>query len=127
MDGININSNDNQRLWVCCNPTNYASDTTVNYIDSGCANGITIDNYIKDVYGTGKYTSLFTILNTGASSSTFISDYTYMIALGSGWLVLVIGGGASDGRKAGFGDRWLYGNSSAKGTGVGVRLAAINI
>ena len=128
LDGANIDTNDNQRLWVCCNPANYASDTTTNYIDTGCASGIdNTDGYIKDVYGTGKYASLFPVSNTGASSSTFISDYLYTAALGSGWRVLRAGGTLYGGRKAGFGCRASNYSSSSYYSYIGVRLAAVNI
>ena len=125
LDGANIDTNNNQRLWVCYNPDDYASDTTTNYIDTGCASGIdNTDGYIKDVFGTGKYASLFPVSNTGASSSTFISDYLYTASLGSGWQVLIAGGTLYYGRIAGFGHRLAYHSSSLSASSVGVRLAA---
>ena len=125
VDGANINASDDQRLWMCYDPDNYASDTVTNYTDTGCASAIDGTNdYIKDVYGTGKHCSLFPIGNTGATSATFISDYLYTAALGSGWRVLVVGGGLSKGRMAGFGGRYSAYDSSSHYATVGVRLAA---
>ena len=125
-DGANIDTNDNQRLWTCYNPDNYASDVTTNYTDTGCASAIDdTDGYIKDVLGTGKYASLYPIANTGASSDTFISDYIWAAALGSGWRVLRVGGGLSDGRMAGFGYRNANNYSSYLAAFIGVRLAAV--
>jgi hypothetical protein len=127
-DGANINADDNQRLWMCYDPDNYASDVVTNYIDTECASTIDdTDDYIKDVYGTGKHCSLFPIDNTDASSATFISDYLYMAALGVGWRVLMVGGALHEGRRAGFGYRDSTCDSSGNFAGLGVRLAAVYV
>ena len=130
-DGANVDTDDTgstkQRLYTCYDPddfTNTEADILTDYTDTGCAPDFdNDDDYIKDVFSEGKYCPLFPV-EVGAASDTYITDYLYTVALGSGWRVVVGGGMLNDGRKAGFGCRTLSDASSRDSTYVGVRLGA---
>lgn len=126
VDGINIDTDDDQRVWVAYDPSNFADDTTTNYTDTGHAPGWDdIDNYIKDIVGSGKHIPLYASeLNNGADSSSYITDYFWSAALGSGWRVAKVGGRSNVDRRAGIGSLNSHNTSSTSSSGSSVRLAA---
>jgi hypothetical protein len=124
VDGVNINTDDNQHVYVCYDPTKFASNTTSDYIDTEYTPGWDGDNaYIKDIVGSGKYLGLYPAeLGNGANSDSYITDYMYNDALGSGWRVLRVGGRLRNGRYAGFGYRASYNSSSNRYSAFGCRV-----
>ena len=126
LDGINIDTDDSQRVWLAFDPANFADDTTTNYIDSDVAPAFDgADNYQKDIDGTSRYAPLWPIaLNDGADSSSYITDYFWSSAARSGWRVVAAGGQLSDGTQAGFGYFTSSNGSGDSWEGYGSRLAA---
>ena len=126
VDGINIDTDDNQRVYVTFDPADFADDTTTNYIDTGIAPAFNDeDNYQKDIHGKEQYSPTWPIeLNNGADSSSYITDFFWSNASGSGWRVVRVGGRLDAGRQAGFGDRGSDTSSSDSHSDGGSRLAA---
>ena len=126
LDGINVDTDDNQRVWLTYDPDNFSDDTTTNYIDSGIAPGFDgISDYQKDIEGAGKHAPLWPVaLDDGADSSSYITDYFYSGALGSGWRAVICGGPLDHGGRAGFGYLRSYDDSGWSNVSFGSRLAA---
>ncbi len=126
VDGINIDTDDNQRVWLAFDPDNFTDDATTNYTDSGIAPGFDdTSDYQKNIDGTGKYAPLWPVtLNDGADSSSYITDYFWSLALGSGWRVVRSGGLSHNSGLAGLGCLLSNNDSGASSDDVGSRLAA---
>ena len=125
LDGINIDTDDNQRVWLAFDPDNFADDTSTGYIDSGIAPAFDGESdYQKDIDGTSRYAPLWPVaLNDGADSESYMTDYLWSNAAGSGWQVVQSGGTSYNGTQVGFGcfnstydsggDTWPYGSRLA--------------
>ena len=130
LDGINIDTNDSsstqQRVWIAFDPSNFADDTTTDYIDTGIAPGFDDDDdYQKDIYGQEKYAPLWpTGLGDGADSDSYLTDYMYNDPLGSGWRVVTCSGRLILGGSAGFGFIHASTGSGFSYTKIGSRLGA---
>ena len=126
LDGVNVDTDDNQRVWLAFDPDNFADDTTTNYIDSGIAPGFdNVADFQRDIDGTGKYAPLWPItVGGGAESDSYITDYFWSDALGSGWRAVRSGGSSLHGGRAGLGCLTSTSDSGISNRSIGARLAA---
>ena len=93
VDGINIGgptSEDNYKVHVCNNDVNFADDTWTNYTDLGIVL-VNSEGWQKTLKQIARG---FLPANSGGSSSTYITDKSY---LSSGWRAVSIGGTAAGG------------------------------
>lgn len=113
VDGININNN---IPYVSNNDSDWADDTSTNYINLG----VTLSNtngYQTTLADTDRG---FLPSSVGGSSSTYISDHYYQ---NSGWRVVRLGGDADDGAYAGAFCMIAYYAASRDDVNIGGRLA----
>jgi hypothetical protein len=114
IDGINFSDG---TVYVCLNPASYADDTAANYTNIGSK--IQSDGYITAIGVAAAMPWAFFPTGVGGSETTYIPDFAYY---NSGWRVLFVGGGWSNGGYAGL----FYFNanytSSNTNSGVGARL-----
>lgn len=117
VDGFNIGISVDRDAWVSNTDTDFADDTSTNYDDLGItmasANGY-VQN-IADVDGAFLPTD-----TTGASSSTYLTDYLYQ---NTGNRVALFGGDAGSGANVGAFCWYVGASSSVSNRGVGARLA----
>ncbi len=90
VDGFNANGT---TAYYCTDPSKYADDTATGYTNIGT---LSAPGYIKDLTVTDN--GLLIPKTTGGSETTYIPDYMWP---SSGWRILVVGGGYSDGANAG--------------------------
>ena len=102
VDGINVNDN---MPYICNNDTDFADDTTTNYIDLNITLPASND-YQKTLEQISRG---FLPASVGGSSSTYITDYYYQ---NSGWRVALLGGHATYGSTAGVA-YWALNNASS--------------
>ena len=117
IDGVNANFVDaaNRLVYKCSNPANFADNTATNYTLIG--NILDTSGYItKLIEGT------LIPEAGGGSSSTYMCDYTYLPAAGSGWRVALWFGSLNDGAFGGLLYSDWSGSSGASGASIGSRL-----
>ena len=112
LDGINTNNN---RSYVCNNPTNLADDTSSNYTDIGI-NNINSNGYQATLVNTSRG---FLPASVGADGATKITDYYYQ---NTGWRVAYFGGDACSALVDGGFDLALNHVSSGVDSAIGGRL-----
>jgi len=125
LDGINIdNTIGDCKVYVCNDPENFNDGTATNYIDTGHAPGFGDDDgFIKDMAFLSKNCIFYpSEIGGGASSSTYIPDYTYNGA--GGWRVLCVGGDQSRGEFGGLGYLNVYYAASDNLSTTSTRSAA---
>lgn len=93
IDGINFN---NLVPYICTAPINYADDTTTDYTEAGAT--LPSSGWIMEIGLSLDSSWGFLPDSSGGSASSYISDYVYS---GSGWKVLMIGGGWGSSSNAG--------------------------
>lgn len=94
VDGINFSE---RVAYICLDPSKYADDTATGYT----ATGVTLpssNGYIKTLGFSMAFAWAFLASAIGGSETTNIPDYVYS---STGWRVLYVGGGWSDGPSAG--------------------------
>lgn len=105
-DGITFSS---EKVYICLDPTAYVSENTAQpytYVADRPMSG----GYLKEISYFDKFPLLGYISSvTGASATTYYSDYTYAY---SGGTVLCVGGGWDDGGLAGLWS-WLGGSAAS--------------
>lgn len=123
VDGINVdNTTGTHRVYVCHTPTQFADNTTTNYIDTGHAPGYgAIFNYIKDTAFLGKDCTYYPS-ELGGTSATYITDYLYSST--GDWYTPVVGGVMNIGGLAGLGCIRTTLNSATYGPTTSTRTAA---
>lgn len=111
VDGFNANGT---RAYYCTDPSKYADDTETGYTNIGFmpANG-----WITDLTVTEN--GLLIPKYNGGSETTYVPDYVYS---SSGWRVLFVGGGWSDGTVAGLLCFDAGGTSSDSYSNISARL-----
>jgi hypothetical protein len=116
-DGININVTAAGNVHVTNNATNWADNTSTDYdlISSGLS---TASGFIRDLLPAEGY--FLSASNTGASSTTYITDQHFAA---TGARVVLVGGGAADGADAGAFCVSSNAASSRAGRNFGGRLA----
>ena len=117
-DGINF---DNSTIYICINPSKYASDTATNYTKLGYTKAAS-NGYISAL---GVDTSMpWAQISTGVdgSVSTYLCDYYWQ---NSGWRVADAGGSWSGGSDAGLFCLYSYHASSDSYADVGSRLLVL--
>ena len=90
VDGFNANGT---TAYYCTDPSKYADDTSTGYTNIGT---LPASGWIKDLTVTDN--GLLIPKTNGGSETTYIPDYMWS---SSGWRVLCVGGGWSDGASAG--------------------------
>ena len=111
MDGFNANGT---TAYYCTDPSKYADDTATGYTNIGTLPG---SGWIKDLTVTDN--GLLIPKATGGSETTYIPDYA---SSSSGWRVLFVGGGWSDGSYAGLLCFYAGSTSSGSGSNLSARL-----
>ena len=117
-DGINF---DDSTIYICINPSKYASDTATNYTKLGYTKAAS-NGYISAL---GVDTSMpWAQISTGVagSVSTYLCDYYWQ---NSGWCVAFVGGHWAGGSNAGLFCLHSYNASSASGASLGSRLLVL--
>jgi len=117
IDGLNANFVDaaNRLVYKCSNPTNFADNTTINY--SLIGNIVNASGYITNLIAGTIIPEV-----VGGSSSTYMADYTYIPAVGSGWRLALWFGGLSLGSTAGLLYSFWDGSSGFSDAYLGSRL-----
>jgi hypothetical protein len=97
--GINVNAGANGQIYLALNPDNFADSTTTNFVDTNNqvsteSNGLYIGGFRDDA-------GLFFFPDEGGTATTFVTDIRYGTYGTSGWRVLLVGGGSSDGAVCG--------------------------
>jgi len=113
IDGININNN---AVYICNNPTNFADDTTTNYTQIGTISNIA--GYQKTLLQT-LYGFLPLTVGSPADSSHYITDY---YSQDVGWRIVEFGGRANTGANAGLFQLACSDPSTSNNRGLGARL-----
>lgn len=111
VDGFNTNGTE---AYYCTDPSKYADDTTTGYTKIGT---LPASGWIKDLTVTDN--GLLIPKTTGGSETTYIPDHMWS---SSGWHVLYVGGGWSNGSSAGL---LCFGASHASSdsySGISARL-----
>jgi len=125
LDGINIDNTAGLcTVYTCNTPTNFADDTTTNYVATGHspAFGAVSDCY-KYILGSGKDCPFYpSVLGSGATSATYQTDYFYNTA--GVWGVLSCGGNLAHGALAGLAYLNEYSASSYAYSDLSARSAA---
>lgn len=111
VDGFNANG---AEAYYCTDPSKYADDTTTGYTKIGT---LPASGYIKDLTVTDN--GLLISKTTGGSETTYIPDYA---SSSSGWRVLFVGGGWSNGLIAGLLFFHAGNASSDSSSGISARL-----
>lgn len=114
IDGINFSD---RLAYICLNPANFADDTSTNYTSSGvtlCASG-----WITGLTRSSAFPFAFLPTANGGSETTYIPDYVYS---GTGWCVLLVGGGWGSAGNAGLFCFYANVSSSGADTSLGARL-----
>ena len=117
-DGINF---DDSTIYICINPSKYASDTVTNYTKLGYTKAAS-NGYISAL---GVDTSMpWAQISTGVagSVSTYLCDYYWQ---NSGWHVAYVGGYWGLGSLAGLFFLSSRGDSSLSHAGIGSRLLVL--
>lgn len=112
IDGFNANG---ATVFACTDPGKYADDTETGYTKIGI---LPSNGWIKDLTVTDD--GLLIPKTTGGSETTNVPDYLYMQS--TGWLVLYVGGGWSDGTDAGLLCFDANNTSSHSFAGISARL-----
>lgn len=111
IDGFNANGT---TAYYCTDPSEYADDTTTGYTQIGT---LPASGWIKDLTVTDN--GLLIPKAVGGSETTFIPDYADS---SSGWRVLFVGGGWSNGSGAGLLCFYAYVSSSYSYSSFSARL-----
>lgn len=111
VDGFNANGT---TAYYCTDPSKYADDTATGYTKIGT---LPASGYIKDLTVTDN--GLLIPKTTGGSETTYIPDYMWS---SSGWRVLYVGGGWSNGSSAGLLCFYADGTSSGSYSYISARL-----
>lgn len=115
VDGINFND---RLTYICLNPSNYADDTSANYLNTGVA--LPANGYITGLaYDKNNQWALIPDATIGGSDSTHIPDY---VRSNTGWNMLAVGGNLTKESEAGV--LFFMGNftNSTIRTDLGVRI-----
>lgn len=112
--GINVNAGDSGEIYLALNPDRFADDTATNYTST--ENYIETGNIEGFIGGFTDQAGLFFFPYGGGTASTYVTDSYYGTYGTSGWRVLAVGGGSSDGAACG---PWLaYFISGSSNAGV---------
>lgn len=111
VDGFNANGT---TAYYCTDPSKYADDTATGYTNIGT---LPATGWIKDLTVTDN--GLLIPKTSGGSETTYVPDYVYS---SSGWRVLCVGGGWSNGSYAGLMYFYARGTSSDSSSDFSARL-----
>ena len=119
LDGIIIDANhsDNDLVYVCDNPIDYADSITDNYYYTG--KKVHADGYVKEFF-LGQDADIFA-QSVGGSTTTYKCDYHYAGSVDTSLRTLLAGGVANRGGYAGPGFLDLSTGVSYSGANVGFR------